>query len=207
MIREACVETYKECFNAVQAGANQLEVCSHMELDGLTPDMAMVEEVLSMTSIPVKVMIRCRGGDFIYTENEISDMMEAINKFKNLSIHGFVFGALKKDLEDRHTIDLKSVQLICDAAAPLPVTFHKAIDLCDDIIEESKKLRSFSNLKFILTSGGAPTAESGKDTLIKLKEAVSPHIEIIAAGKITHQNLDYIHQVTGLTYFHGRKIV
>ncbi|MBK8052204.1 MAG: copper homeostasis protein CutC [Saprospiraceae bacterium] len=207
MIKEACVETYEESLSAIKNGADQLEVCSHMELDGLTPDKNLIKKLISTSDIPIKVMIRSRGGSFIYSKHEISEMVKTIKWFKKLPISGFVFGALKLDAQGNSIIDTHALKKICNTAAPFPVTFHKAIDLCANITEEAEKLKVFSNIRFILTSGGQSTAEEGANTLIKMKHTVSPNIHIIAAGKVTTQNLEGLRERLGFEYFHGRSIV
>ena len=207
MIKEACVETYEECLSAIKNGADQLEVCSHMELDGLTPDKNLIKKLITASDVPIKVMIRSRGGNFTYTKQEISEMVKTIRWFKKLPISGFVFGALKQDAHGNSIIDLHAVKKICSTAAPFPITFHKAIDLCDNIIEEAEKLKIFANVRFILTSGGQSTAEEGANTLIKMQDALFPKIQIIAAGKVTSQNLESLKERLGVEYFHGRRIV
>lgn len=207
MIKEACVETLAECQYAIYHGANQLEVCSLLDLDGLTPEIKLIEKLITHSDIPIKVMIRSRGGDFYYDRNEIEEMVNTLKKFKKFPIQGYVFGALKTDATGRNIIDMDAVKQICQSADPFPVTFHKAIDLCENIVEEATKLKTFPNIRFILTSGGKSTAMEGVSTLIEIQDAVKPAIQVIAAGKVTSQNISEIREKTGLNYFHGRKIV
>ncbi|MDH5609009.1 MAG: copper homeostasis protein CutC, partial [Cyclobacteriaceae bacterium] len=78
MIKEACVETMAQCLAAEKAGANRLELCAHLELDGLTPEFELIERVVSSVTIPVRVMVRPRAGDFCYSPAEIEDMLQTI---------------------------------------------------------------------------------------------------------------------------------
>ncbi len=206
-ILEACVETMAECRHALAHGADQLEVCSRMDLDGLTPDIEFVEQIIKEIQLPVKVMIRNRGGNFIYNDDEIDEMVLSIRKFKSLSIHGFVFGALSEGKKNTLTIDMSAIYRLCREAAPFPVTIHKAIDLCTNISGEVPKLKSVNNIRFILSSGGQTTASEGADMLVTMQALALPGIEIIAAGKITNDNRMSIAQKTQLRYYHGRKIV
>ncbi|MBL0024391.1 MAG: hypothetical protein IPO98_04930 [Saprospiraceae bacterium] len=204
---EACVETIVECQNALKCNADQLEVCNRLDLGGLTPDIEFVKEINESIKLPVKVMIRGREVSFIYNELEISEMIASIVEFKSCDIVGFVFGALYENEAGRLQIDMGTVYKLCRAAAPYPVTFHKAIDLCHNITEEVEKLKLVPDIRYILSSGGQPTAEAGTKMLIDMQKIGKPNIEIIAAGKITKDNLDSIIGKTGLSFFHGRKIV
>lgn len=206
-ILEACVETIAECIHALNQGADQLEVCGHMDLDGLTPDAAFVQQIIEEIKLPVKVMIRCRGGNFVYSQEEIEEMVASIKRFKAFSIHGFVFGALSVGSKNNITIDMSAMYRICREAAPFPVTMHKAIDSCHNITDEVAKLKSVSNIRFILSSGGQATASAGSEMLVKMQAVALPEIEIVAAGKITQGNLPDLFQKTHLRYYHGRSIV
>ena len=206
-ILEACVETMAECRHALVHGADQLEVCSRLDLEGLTPDIEFVEQIIEEIKLPVKVMIRSRGGNFIYNEEELEEMVLSIRKFKSLSIHGFVFGALSVGKKNVTTIDMSAIYMICREAAPFPVTIHKAIDHCDNIPAEVNKLKSVSNIRYILSSGGQVTAAVGCEMLVLMQAIAWPEIEIIAAGKITNANRQQLFQKTQLRYYHGRNIV
>lgn len=207
IVLESCVETVDESIYAAQNGALQLEVCSHLSKDGLTPDESLVAEILQNVRIPIKVMIRSREGNFYYSPEDIQQMIAQIQRFKAYKIDGFVFGALIKDRYGRNTLDIASIYQICKAASPYHVTIHKAIDLCNDILSEISKVKPISNVKYILTSGGQPDAASGVQTLKAMQKEAGSDVEIIAAGKITTKNLKQIVRQTGLKYYHGRKIV
>ncbi len=207
IIIESCVETVDDSLNAVQNGAHQLEVCSYLSKDGLTPDIAVLSEILSRVKIPVKVMIRSREGNFFYTQEEIQQMISEIQKLKAYRVDGFVFGALMVDSKGKNILDITSIYQICKAASPYHVTIHKAIDLCHDMISEVKRLKQISNVRYILTSGGAADAISGQNMLKVMQKEAGNDINIIAAGKITTKNLPQLIKTSGLKYFHGRKIV
>lgn len=207
IIIESCVENVAEAIFAEQEGAHQLEVCGDLEHDGLTPNDDILLDIINTVRIPCKVMIRSRTGDFYYTQAELARMLADIQRIKAYRIDGFVFGALVRSKEGRNCLDIASIYQICKAAYPYPVTVHKAIDLCDDILSEVNKLKNISNVRFILTSGGAPTASDGIKMLKKMGSEAGQNIDIIAAGKVTKTNLDKIAQSTELKYFHGRKIV
>ena len=204
---EACVESTNEAMHAWKNGAHQLEICSQLEYDGLTPEVDVVDDIITHVKIPCKVMIRNRKGDFYYTNEEIQNMVLQLHHLKTSGTSGFVFGAIKRDEKNRNILDLEAISQICIAASPLPVTIHKAIDLCDDLLTEVKALRNISNVHFILTSGGAPDAELGSDMLVKMQKTAGKKITIIAAGKITKENIDRLITKTGIKIYHGRRIV
>lgn len=207
MVLEACIENLEEAKLAAKNGAQQLEVCSDLAHDGMTPSMDLVMDIINEVRIPIKIMIRNKYDSFQYNLDDIKIMLDDIQRFKALKIEGFVFGALEVDNNGHYSLDMNTIYQICKAANPYHVTIHKAIDLCHDLQTEAKKLNQISNVKFILTSGGAKDATSGSKQLKELQQCVHPHIKVIAAGKITSENLDFIAKATGLTYFHGRKIV
>jgi copper homeostasis protein len=207
VILEACVEDLHEAIHALRGGAHQLEVCSSLDKDGLTPDESILRDIIEKVKLPSKVMIRCREGDFFYSQEEINKMVSEMQRLKAFKIDGFVFGALAKDAEGKTGLDLNAIYQICKTAFPFPVTIHKAIDSCDDILSQVRQLRQISNIKFILSSGGAIDARSGAAVLKQMQEDAGDQIRIIAAGKITPQNLPDIRSLTGLMYYHGRKIV
>lgn len=203
IIREACVETLEQCRLAEALGADRLELCARLDLGGTTPDWQLVEQVMEVVRIPVKVMIRPRGGDFIYTEREAAKMKESIARFLSLGVPGFVMGMLTPE----HQIDLPLLRTLCTAVGGRPVTFHKAIDEVPNMESAVEQLKGIPNLKYILTSGGAPTAQEGLNRLRALLKCALPAITPIVAGSVTKGNLPVLHQSLAASQYHGRKIV
>jgi len=204
---EVCVETLEEGIEACRLGAQQLEVCSRLDVDGLTPNKEFVTQLSAVVKVPLKIMIRSRQGGFYYTSEEIEAMMADIVHFKAMRIDGIVTGALVKSETGEVRVDVNAMIRMCKAAFPFPVTMHKAIDECTDLVREVQVLREISNLRYILTSGGKPTALEGATALVEMQKAAGPSIHVIAAGRITPENLPVIKELTGLQYFHGRRIV
>jgi copper homeostasis protein len=206
-ILEVCIDTLEGGIQAARCGAHQLEVCSRLDLDGLTPASDFISELAAAVRIPLKVMIRPREGDFFYTQSDIETMCATILRFKSYRIDGFVTGALLTSEDGAVKVDVPAMIQLCKAAFPFHVTMHKAIDLCTDMLAEVRVLKEISNLSFILSSGGQPTALEGASMLSEMKKVASPSIEVIGAGRITSRNLPEIKEITGLTFFHGRRIV
>jgi len=203
IIKEACVESLDEAILAEKNGADRIELCSRLDLDGLTPNRELIKDVIDALTIPIKVMIRPREGDFVYNEKEIDIMKDEILYCKTVNVSGVVFGILKKD----KTVDLKKTRLLSDIAPNLEMTFHKAIDQVSSIFTELDKLKSNRAISSILTSGGPKNANNGRDMLKEMANNYKDHFVIIPAGKITEQNINKIHDLIGAREYHGRKIV
>src|SRR5690606_5008044 len=112
IILESCVETLDQAIEAEQRGAHQLELCSRLDLDGLSPELSLIEEVLSKVQIPVKVMVRVRGGNFHYNPSEIQGMLDYVHEVENMGVQNFVFGALNED----RTIDFGTLHMMSTVA-------------------------------------------------------------------------------------------
>ena len=200
---ECCVESLSEALIAEKRGACQLELCSDLANDGLTPDTALTEKILETISIPLKVMIRHRKGDFFYDKSDISIIRNQINSMKLIGIKDVVFGSLTH----LNRINLEQIKMVSEWAYPMNVTYHKAIDLSENFFEDTELLLQFKNVKSLLTSGQASTAEKGYLTLKRLLADFGKNIKIISAGRITDKNLNKIHNMIRGRYYHGRKIL
>ena len=200
---ECCVESLSEALIAEKRGAYQLELCSDLANDGLTPDTALTEKILETISIPLKVMIRHRKGDFFYDKSDISIIKNQINSMKLIGIKHIVFGSLTH----LNRINLEQIKMVSEWAYPMNVTYHKAIDLSENFFEDTELLLQFKNVKSLLTSGQASTAEKGYLTLKRLLADFGKNIKIISAGRITDKNLNKIHNMIRGRYYHGRKIL
>jgi len=200
---ECCVESLSEALIAEKRGADQLELCSDLANDGLTPDTALTEKILETISIPLKVMIRHRKGDFFYNKSDISIIKNQINSMKLIGIKHIVFGSLTH----LNRINLEQIKMVSEWAYPMNVTYHKAIDLSENFFEDTELLLQFKNVKSLLTSGQASTAEKGYLTLKRLLADYGKNIKIISAGSINDKNLNKIHNMIRGRYYHGRKIL
>lgn len=200
---EACVETLEECVLAQERGAQQLELCANLAEDGLTPSLDLVKQVLQKVSIPVKVMVRPRGGNFVYTEQELAAMEGEIRAFRALPVAGLVLGVLKGD----QTVDLKATRRLAQSAGALSITFHKAIDRTPSPVEACQALLGIPEITHILSSGGASTAWEGRIRLQEMIKLGADQIQIIPAGKIVPHNLPELDAFLGAKTYHGRRIL
>ena len=202
MIKEACVETFREARLAQQKGADRIELCSDLANDGLTPDLELMKKSCVELSIPLMVMIRPRAGNFVYSEKEILQMKKEIDLAKKAGAAGVVFGLLTA----KNKIDFENTARLAEYAKPLPVTFHKAIDQLKNPLEGLKQLVKIDNIKRVLTSGGKATAMEGSENIRKMIETAGEKITILVAGKVLNSNVEEIQKITGATELHGRKI-
>ena len=203
LIFEACVETLEEALLAEKNGAHRIELCSELAADGLTPTEALTMQCLQQLSIPIMAMVRPRGGDFVYSEDEIRQMEKAIDFFKQAGVAGVVFGLLT----NQHFIDAANVERLARRARPLEMTFHKAIDFSFDVFKSFQELNSIDGITRVLTSGGRDTAWNGRLIIKSMQELPERKIKIIAAGKITPENRSQIAEFTGVSELHGKRIV
>jgi copper homeostasis protein len=203
LILEACVESFQEASKAEALGANRIELCADLHVGGTTPSYAVLESVMKKLSIPVMVMIRPRGGNFMYNSMELKSMRQSIEICKSLGVKGIVLGLL----DDNNKVDILNTTDLVRCAFPLEVTFHKAIDETQDLIQAVKDLKQIKGMTRILTSGGKATAMEGADYINEMIDTASGSLQILAAGRITHKNLHKIAAMLHTNEFHGRKIV
>ena len=201
--KEACVDSIDDAIRVEKNGADQIELCSRLDLDGLTPSKKLILQTIRRVSIPIKVMIRSRPGNFTYDQNDFNTMLDSIEFCQKNGINEIAFGALNS----KRKIDEKIINQIVTKYTGLNITFHKAIDLVDNQINEIKKLLKFNQIKAVLTSGGQKNAVDGQENIKKLSERFKDEIDIIAAGSITNKNIKKIHKTLGLKIYHGKKIV
>lgn len=204
MILEACVETADQAVLAEQNGADRIELCSHLEWDGLTPSDDLLYETLSRISIPVMAMVRSRKGDFVYSLEDILDMKVSASFFKDVGVKGIVFGSLLKNNE----IDFNALEKISNAASDLPITFHKAIDLTPDPLKSFMALVKEKMVSTVLTSGGPGPAWENREVLKEMVAFGKYHnVTVLVAGGVRFDNLPALHEFVNATAYHGRKIV
>lgn len=203
LILEACVETFEQAQNAEKNGADRIELCGDLSVGGVTPSLALIEKSKSELTIPIMVMIRPRGGNFVYSVEELEQMKSEIIFCKKLGVKGVVFGIL----DNKNQINESQTRTLCELAFPMEVTFHKAIDEVEDPKSELNKLLNISNLNRVLTSGKSRTALEGAELIKEMMAASAGKLTILSAGKVTNQNLLKVHETIGGEEYHGRKIV
>ena len=202
-IKEACVESFEAAVAAEKNGADRIEICSNLNLEGLTPSRELVRKLIKTLNIPIKVMIRPKAGDFCYGRHEINEMFDDIAYFRSLDVYGVVLGVLN----DNNTVDINLTNKFVNAAGKLEVTFHKAIDSCDNILEELRMIIKNTRVSSILTSGGFKDAFSGHEIIKEMIKISGKNISIIVAGSVTSKNVLSLHKLIEGKHYHGKRIV
>ena len=196
---EACVDSVKSALAAEKGGARRVELCDALFDGGTTPSAGMIAACKEVVSIPVFVMIRPRGGGFVYSHAERDVMRRDVVISRELGADGVVIGGLAPN----GTVDLALVGMLVDAARGLPVTFHRAFDLTPDL-EAALESLAEAGVQRILTAGGAPTAAEGTSTLAKLVRQAGSRIVVMAGGGVREENVRTLVSISGVREVHVR---
>lgn len=195
---EVCANSVESCIAAQAGGADRVELCAGIPEGGTTPsygDILLAREALRQTGL--HVIIRPRGGDFLYSPTERRIMLEDIANARRLKADGVVFGCLTEEGD----IDLPLMEQLMEASQGMSVTFHRAFDVCRN---PQKALEDIIALgcNRILTSGQQPTAEQGIPLLKELQKQAAGRIILLAGCGVNEANIDRIARETGIHEFH-----
>lgn len=194
-------------FNVISAliaqeyGADRVELCAGMEVGGTTPTDEDIKQTRAKLSIKLHVMIRPRGGDFVYTVQEFEQMKTDILRIKSMGVDGLVFGILNSD----NTINVAQNKELVELAAPLSCTFHRAFDDVPSFVEAVGEVIG-CGFKTILTSGCAANVDLGINHLKELVQLASDRIVIMPGGGLRSTNINRILSETGAKYYHSSAI-
>ncbi len=197
MIIEVCAESYEYAEKAEKAGADRIELCKDLHLDGLTPDYESAKRTIDTLNIPVFILIRPRHGDFNYSEKEFELMKADIVKFKEMGCKGIVSGILNND----NTIDIKRTNELVELSKPLEFTFHRAFDIVTDPIKELEKLIHLG-IDRVLTSGQKDKAIEGLELLKELNKRTYKKIKILPGGGLKYTMINKF-SASGFDEIHG----
>lgn len=197
-IVEICAGDFQSAQAAVLGGAQRIELCSALPLDGLTPSAGLIKAARSLEGIKLHVLIRPREGDFVYDATETDVMLHDIRLAHKLGADGVVIGALTPDGD----IDIPTCRHLIEAAEGMQVTFHRAFDRCADPHHALEEIITLGCSR-LLTSGQAPTAEAGIPLLRELVHQANGRIIIMPGAGITPSNARCILDETGATEIHG----
>lgn len=200
MIQESCCTTLEEARSAQARGADRIELCTDLSVGGITPPRDLIKDVVDALTIPVNVLIRPLSSlDFVYGEDEIQQLIADIEFCKSVGAAGIVVGVLTPS----GAIDLAAMRRLIAAAQPLPVTFHRAFDVCtDEPFEALEKIIDLGCTR-LLTSGRAATAWEGRDLIRQLADRAGSRLIILAGRGVTPENIKSLATVTGAREFHG----
>jgi copper homeostasis protein len=196
---EAAVETLQSALAAERAGAGRIELCASLNDGGTTPSAGLIAAVIERVRIPVFVLVRPRGGDFVYSADEVDVMKRDIDVARQHGVAGIVIGALERD----HRVDAATTRQLVEASAGLPVTFHRALDFTPNLFNALEHLTEIG-VSRVLTSGGAPTALEGVDVIARLVDQAQDRITVMAGGGIRDHNVRDVVRQTGVREVHAR---
>lgn len=194
---EICIDSVESAVTAESAGAGRLELCSALSEGGITPSAGLIELVRQNTSISMHVLIRPRGGDFLYSDSEFSVMRRDIDTAGEHGADGIVTGLLVRD----GTVDLERTALLVEYASPMSVTFHRAFDMSRDPAKAMEDVIT-AGARRILTSGHARTAIEGAGTIKSLVTAAGNRIQIMPGGGINEYNIALLATSTAAKEYH-----
>jgi copper homeostasis protein len=195
---EICVHSIESAVAADRGGADRIELCSSLAEGGVTPNAGLIATVLSKVSLAVFVMIRPRGGDFCYSDDEFRAMQQDVATAKQLGADGVVFGFLNED----GRVDAARTHQLVELARPLNVTFHRAFDVARDLNEALEELVR-GGVDRVLTSGGEQSADLGRIKIAELNLAAKDRIIVMAGAGITEQNVHDLLAETGVREIHA----
>ena len=196
IILEASVYSIDGIIAAKDAGADRVELCDNIQEGGTTPSYGMIRQAKKI-DIPLFVIIRPRGGDFVYCESDIEVMLDDIAICRQLGVEGVVFGLLLPD----GSIDLNNTARLVEAARPMQVTFHRAFDMCQDARTALKQLVGLG-VERVLTSGQRNTAFEGKDILAELNQNCPEGIKLLIGSGVNADNLKALHETIQADEYH-----
>lgn len=197
MIVEICVDSVESAVAAQVGGADRVELCDNLMEGGTTPSFGAIEVARKLLNIKLHVIIRPRGGDFLYSDTEFEIMKRDIEAAKRLGVDGVVIGVL--DAEGN--IDIARTRVLAELARPMSVTFHRAFDVCRDPFKAIDELAEIG-IDRILTSGQEATAVEGLDLIADLVRHAGDRISIMACGNLNERNINKVIAATGVNEVH-----
>lgn len=180
---ELCAYSVEACRIGAQLGVDRVELCASPAEGGVTPSLATIERVAEIKGLDVSVMIRPRGGDFLYSDDEFQTMLCDIEHVRKAGATGVVFGILTADGK----VDVERTRTLVEAAGDMETTFHRAVDMTEDYIAAVEAVIE-AGCKRILTSGGYDKAIDGIDNIRRAVEISRGRIEIMAGSGVVAAN-------------------
>lgn len=196
---EACVDSVASALAAERGGAGRLELCDNLFDGGTTPSAGMISAVKAAVRIPVFVIVRPRGGGFVYTHEEMGVMRLDIEAARMLGADGVVVGVLTRDAR----VDAEQLRVLVTAAGQMPVTFHRAFDLTQDR-DQALEALMHAHVRRVLTSGGAPSALEGVEAIGALVKRAAGQIDVMAGGGVREETVQEIVHRSGVREVHVR---
>jgi copper homeostasis protein len=197
-IIEIATSDFETSRSAVEGGADRIELCANLAEGGTTPSYGTIYQCREELDVLVYPIIRPRGGDFLYSDDEYEVMLHDLKLCKQLGCDGVVIGLLNAD----GTIDVKRTAALIEIAYPMGVTFHRAFDRCKEPFEALEQLVNLG-CERILTSGQQPTAPEGIEMIAELNKIADHRIVIMPGSGVRKENIKLLAEKTGCTEFHS----
>lgn len=198
MLLEICVDSVESAIAAESGGAQRVELCSNLLEGGVTPSPGLLELVRKRLQIDIFVMIRPRAGDFCYTAEEFAVMKADIQHAKELGADGVVFGILNAD----GYVDVPRTRELVELANPLPVTFHRAIDVSIDFADSLERIIA-SGAQRVLTSGGTRRVMDSIQRIYDAIDNTRERITIMVGGGLSPENIRKVAEGSGAAEYHA----
>lgn len=195
---EICCGSYLSALAASKAGATRIELCSGLAEGGLTPSLGLIRSACALSNVVHHVLIRPRGGDFLYTDIEKRIILNDIDAAIGAGADGVVVGALT----DNGEVDIPFLKDCVSHAAGRNVTFHRAFDLCADALRAMKQIAE-AGANRILTSGQAASAVEGIDLLAALVKEAPQGLSIMPGCGVNASNAAHLLRKTGANELHA----
>ncbi|MBK8977339.1 MAG: copper homeostasis protein CutC [Planctomycetes bacterium] len=194
---EVCIDSAEAAAAATAGGAQRLEVCQALPLGGLTPGIGMFVSLRRRTALPLFAMVRGRAGDFVVDADDLRGAVEEARALRLAGADGIVFGALTPG----GAVDEVAVGRVVAAAAPLPVTFHRAFDHVGEPLAALDRLVALGVAR-VLTSGGAPRAIDGAERIARCVGHAAGRLGIVAGGGVRPDHVAELVERTGVREVH-----
>ncbi len=197
-IIEIATSDFETTKSAVAGGADRIELCANLAEGGTTPSFGTIKKCRETFDVQLFPIIRTRGGDFLYTDEEFDIMCTDVALCKELCCDGVVIGLLNSD----GTADIKRTAVLVNLAYPMEVTFHRAFDRCADPFKTLEQLIEIGCQR-ILTSGQQPAAPEGVELIAELNRIADERIIIMPGSGVRKENIKMLAEKTGCTEFHS----
>ena len=197
MSLEICIDSPASARAAALGGADRVELCDNLPDGGTTPSLGMIRAVRAAFPRKLMVIIRPRGGDFLFDADETAAMLHDVRAARDAGADGVVIGCLRAD----GAVDREACARLVEAAGPLDLTFHRAVDLSRDLPEALEAVAALG-IRRILTSGGAPDVPAGLDAITRLVRLAGDRVSLMPGGGVTPANIGSIVRAAGVREVH-----
>lgn len=195
---ESCCTDVEQIRRAQEAGARRIELCEKLAVGGVTPSAELLKAAISVAKVPVNVLVRPRGGDFVFSAAEADTMLRDIELCREAGAAAVVIGAL----DSRGDVDMPLMRRLCDAASGMSVTFHRAFDVCADPLAAFEDVLALGCDR-LLTSGHESDAFKGRFFISELVERAAGRIIVMPGCGVRRSNIARIAADTGAVEFHA----